>query len=203
MGNCQAIDNATLIIQHPCGRVEKLYWPVTASEVMKMNPGHYVALLLSTTTTTTTTNNHHHPVRITRIKLLRPTDTLVLGQVYRLITTQEVMKGLWAKKYAKMKNRQSESGEKPERVKEGPESGLDTTPRRTEMENTNQVIFFLYIHGHPSSSYLFIIAIQSSAPIFICSLTVQTHNSERYRERGIFFSFFWFFFLFKFFTNHC
>ncbi|XP_059638439.1 uncharacterized protein LOC132280736 [Cornus florida] len=132
MGNCQAIDNATLVIQHPCGRVENLYWPVTASEVMKTNPGHYVALLLNTTlcpstatATATTTNN---PVRITRIKLLRPTDTLVLGQVYRLITAQEVMKGLWAKKYAK-KKKESESGENQER-----------RAARSEMENTtNQV----------------------------------------------------------------
>ncbi|CAL5362078.1 unnamed protein product [Camellia sinensis] len=133
MGNCQAIDNATLVIQHPCGRVDKLYWPVNASEVMKMNPGHYVALLLTTTTTTTTTGSHNssNSVRITRIKLLRPTDTLILGQVYRLITTEEVMKGLWAKKYAKMKKRQSESPDKQERMKE--KMGSDS-----EMKNTNQ-----------------------------------------------------------------
>ncbi|KAA8540856.1 hypothetical protein F0562_024819 [Nyssa sinensis] len=140
MGNCQAIDNATLVIQHPCGRVDKLYWPVTASEIMKSNPGHYVALLLTSTlcpssTTTSTTATNNLPVRITRIKLLRPTDTLVLGQVYRLITTEEVMKSLWTKKYAKMKNKQSESVEKQERVKEGPNS----TGRRSEMEKTNQV----------------------------------------------------------------
>ncbi|GFZ17492.1 hypothetical protein Acr_26g0007620 [Actinidia rufa] len=127
MGNCQAIDN--LVIQHPCGKVEKLYWPVTANDIMKMNPGHYVALLLTTTTTTpatstAATNHHHHhtsnnnSVRITRIKLLRPTDTLILGQVYRLVTTQEVMKGLWVKKYAKMKKGQLESGDKEERIKE-------------------------------------------------------------------------------------
>ncbi|GMQ10188.1 hypothetical protein CsSME_00053288 [Camellia sinensis var. sinensis] len=133
MGNCQAIDNATLAIQHPCGRVDKLYWPVNASEVMKMNPGHYVALLLTTTTTTTTgSHNSSNSVRITRIKLLRPTDTLILGQVYRLITTEEVMKGLWAKKYAKMKKRQSESPDKQERMKE--KMGSDS-----EMKNTNQV----------------------------------------------------------------
>lgn len=110
MGNCQAIDNATLVIQHPNGRVDKLYTSITASEVMKMNPGHFVALLLTTTTLchskTTTTNtaaaakaNNNNsssttkdktniPVRITRIKLLRPTDTLVLGHVYRLVTNQ-------------------------------------------------------------------------------------------------------------------
>lgn len=112
MGNCQAIDAATLAIQHPCGKVDKFYWPVSACEVMRMNPGHYVALLISTTLCPTNTNNNKdkeegpannsssssisitnnngngNSVRLTRIKLLRPTDTLVLGQVYRLITAQ-------------------------------------------------------------------------------------------------------------------
>lgn len=102
MGNCQAIDTATLVIQHPSGKIEKFYWPVNASEIMRMNPGHYVALLISTTLCPThnnntdgcpTNSNNGNSVRLTRIKLLRPTDTLVLGQVYRLITTQ----GVWVK----------------------------------------------------------------------------------------------------------
>lgn len=93
MGNCQAIDAATLVIQYPCGKAEKLYWPVSASEVMKTNPGHYVALLITTTLcpttgTASTTADAPSSVRITRVKLLRPTDTLVLGQVYRLITAE-------------------------------------------------------------------------------------------------------------------
>ncbi|KAG9147393.1 hypothetical protein Leryth_019647 [Lithospermum erythrorhizon] len=130
MGNCQAIDNATLLIQHPSGKTDKFYTPVTANQIMKNNPGHYVALLLTTTTycppppstTTKTTatatvaatptnpspNNSNVPVRITRIKLLRPTDTLALGHVYRLITTHEVMKGLRAKKYSKLTKEQKE-----------------------------------------------------------------------------------------------
>ncbi|KAK4350447.1 hypothetical protein RND71_029760 [Anisodus tanguticus] len=162
MGNCQAIDNATLLIQLPTGRVDTLYWPVTANEIMKMNPGHYVALLLTTTTTTTlcpptnpssttiaaastakknntVTNNTgtNIPVRITRIKLLKPTDTLVLGHVYRLITTQEVMKGLWAKKYSKMKQQQLESGEKTEKsTNSHSKNGL---VRRSELDNSIQV----------------------------------------------------------------
>ncbi|KAL0335709.1 UNVERIFIED_CONTAM: hypothetical protein Sradi_4782800 [Sesamum radiatum] len=115
MGNCQAIDSATLVIQHPNGKVDKLYSPVAATEIMKMNPGHYVALLLTTTfysssssaaaAAAAATNNSNIPLRVTRIKLLRPTDTLVLGHVYRLVTSQEVMKGLWAKKQAKMQQR--------------------------------------------------------------------------------------------------
>ncbi|KAL3642468.1 hypothetical protein CASFOL_013283 [Castilleja foliolosa] len=127
MGNCQAIDNASLVIQHPSGRVDKMYWPIGVSEIMKLNPGHYVALLLTTTlysspaaagggggaggaTTNKNTissvhnNKNTPPLRITRIKLLRPTDTLVLGHVYRLVTSQEVMKGVLAKKQAKTKH---------------------------------------------------------------------------------------------------
>lgn len=99
MGNChchcQAIDTATLVIQHPCGKSDKLFWPVCAGEVMKMNPGHYVALLISTTVCPSSDGSRpsaaapgSSSVRVTRIKLLRPTDTLVLGQVYRLITAQ-------------------------------------------------------------------------------------------------------------------
>lgn len=92
MGNCQAIDAATLVIQHPNGKVDKFYAPLSATHVMKTNPGHYVALLISTTLCPTkdiqNCSNANNPVRITRIKLLKPTDTLVLGQVYRLITTQ-------------------------------------------------------------------------------------------------------------------
>ncbi|CAM8929647.1 hypothetical protein QQ045_022061 [Rhodiola kirilowii] len=109
MGNCQAVDTASLVIQHPAGKSEKLFWPIPASQIMKSNPGHYVALLITTTTTTTTTTAavpgggaDKSTVRITRVKLLRPADTLTLGHVYRLISTQEVMKGLVAKKQAKM-----------------------------------------------------------------------------------------------------
>lgn len=147
MGNCQAIDAATLVIQYPSGKAENFYWPVSASEVMKMNPGHYVALLLSTNLYPTNNNGecpanttaNSTPLRVTRIKLLRPTDTLVLGHVYRLITTQEVMKVLCAKKQAKLKKNEPGSEEKPERVKEKQGSGLDTKARRSEQQKENQV----------------------------------------------------------------
>ncbi|KAB1202459.1 hypothetical protein CJ030_MR8G019531 [Morella rubra] len=109
---------------------------------MKMNPGHYVALLISTTLCPARNDKEDRPlknendknrVRLTKIKLLRPTDTLVLGQVYRLITTQEVMKGLWAKKQAKMKKSQSESAEKPDSLPE-------TAARRSQPEEDNHAI---------------------------------------------------------------
>ncbi|MFS7899838.1 hypothetical protein Hanom_Chr00s082182g01794491 [Helianthus anomalus] len=114
MGNCQAVDNASLILQTQNGRAERYYAPISAAEIMKLHPGHYVALLL---TTTFYSSDHHHkqppnnhpttanqPLRVTRIKLLRPTDSLALGHAYRLITTQEVMKGIKAKKNGKANN---------------------------------------------------------------------------------------------------
>uniref|UniRef100_R7W478 Uncharacterized protein n=1 Tax=Aegilops tauschii TaxID=37682 RepID=R7W478_AEGTA len=92
MGNCQAADAAAVVIQHPGdGKVERLHWPTTAADVMRRNPGHYVALVVL----------HHVDAepdpavagerggaRVTKIKLLKPKDTLLLGQVYRLITSQ-------------------------------------------------------------------------------------------------------------------
>ncbi|XP_076951099.1 uncharacterized protein LOC143624274 [Bidens hawaiensis] len=114
MGNCQAIDNASLVIQHPNGKAERLYAAISAAEVMKLNPGNYVALLLTTTLYSSRTpakqNNsgtggvstNAQPLRVTRIKLLRPTESLSVGHIYRLITTQEVMKGLMAKKNGKI-----------------------------------------------------------------------------------------------------
>ncbi|KAF5730096.1 hypothetical protein HS088_TW20G00466 [Tripterygium wilfordii] len=135
MGNCQAIDAATLVIQHPNGKVDRFYWPITAIELMKLNPGHYVALLLSTALCPSAdqcsnTTIKQNPVRVTRIKLLRPTDTLVLGQVYKLITTQEVMKGLSAKKFAKMKKTQSDSAVKVETRRSEQEENQVTKQRR-------------------------------------------------------------------------
>ncbi|GER53158.1 v-type ATP synthase beta chain [Striga asiatica] len=94
MGNCQAIDNASILIQHPnAAKIERLYAPVAAADVMKANPGHHVALLLTTTTLYSSSaagagESRSGPLRVTRIKLLRPTDTLVPGHAYRLVTAQ-------------------------------------------------------------------------------------------------------------------
>lgn len=94
MGNCQAIDAAALVIQHPNGKLERLYWPVTASEIMSLNPGHYVSLIIPLPLSDSQHPQdadqpiHQNTVRFTRVKLLRPTDTLALGHAYRLITSQ-------------------------------------------------------------------------------------------------------------------
>lgn len=124
MGNCQAIDAAALVIQHPSGRIERLYWPISASEVMRLNPGHYVSLIIplpASNSNSASASDHQQEqeiqehktcastVRFTRVKLLRANETLALGHAYRLVTTQEVMKVLRAKKYAKTKKQQVES----------------------------------------------------------------------------------------------
>ncbi|KAJ6981820.1 hypothetical protein NC653_025042 [Populus alba x Populus x berolinensis] len=107
MGNCQTIDAAALVIQHPSGKIERLYCPVSVSEVMRMNPGHYVSLIIPLPVSGDQENQEHvKTVQFTRVKLLRPSNTLALGHAYRLVTTQEVMKVLQAKKYAKLKGQQ-------------------------------------------------------------------------------------------------
>ncbi|EPS58754.1 hypothetical protein M569_16059 [Genlisea aurea] len=108
MGNCQAIDSASLLIQHPDGRSERFYTPVSVNRVVKLNPGHHVALLLTTTVYASAGNE---PVRITRIKLMRPNETLILGHVYRLLTSQEVAKGLMARKQTKLKEKSTDFDE--------------------------------------------------------------------------------------------
>ncbi|CAN6195787.1 unnamed protein product [Urochloa humidicola] len=116
MGNCQAAEAAAVVIQHPGGKVERLYWATTAAEVMRNNPGHYVALVILRVAADKPAAGDVAPAataagagggggggaKITRVKLLKPKDTLMLGQVYRLITAQEVTKALRARKNEKM-----------------------------------------------------------------------------------------------------
>ncbi|XP_040383313.1 uncharacterized protein LOC102714584 [Oryza brachyantha] len=126
MGNCQAAEAAAVVIQHPGGKVERLYWPTTAADVMRTNPGHYVALVIlrisadkaaagdapAAAAASAGAGGKDKPAagggggggaKITRVKLLKPKDTLLLGQVYRLITSQEVTKALRARKNEKMR----------------------------------------------------------------------------------------------------
>ncbi|KAM0824455.1 hypothetical protein ACQ4PT_070185 [Festuca glaucescens] len=116
MGNCQAAEEATVVVQHPGGRVERLYWATSAAEVMRANPGHYVALV--TLRVSEDTHHHHRPadpqrgrrgggtVRLTRVKLLKPRDTLQLGHAYRLIAIAEVAKAVQARKEEKTRSAQ-------------------------------------------------------------------------------------------------
>lgn len=79
MGNCQAAEAATVVIQRPGGAIERIYWSVSANEVMGSNPGHYVAVV-------TVSAKSENGVPVKQLKLLRPDDTLHIGHVYRLIS---------------------------------------------------------------------------------------------------------------------
>ncbi|XP_022734503.1 uncharacterized protein LOC111288024 [Durio zibethinus] len=138
MGNCQAIDAAALVVQHPCGRIERLYWPMPASEVMRMNPGHYVSLIIPLPLSEEE-NKDHKTVRFARVKLLRPSDTLALGHAYRLITSQEVRKVLRAKKYAKTKRQQLESNKMLQHGQEKQSSERESG-EKSDTESTHQEI---------------------------------------------------------------
>lgn len=89
MGNCQAADAAAVVIQYPGRKVERLHWPTAAANVMKSNPGYHVALVtLYIPTNERQDGDGGVGNRITRVKLLKPKEMLLLGQVYRLITSQ-------------------------------------------------------------------------------------------------------------------
>lgn len=81
MGNCQAAEAATVVIQHPGNKIERIYWSVSAREIMAANPGHYVALVITSPVLRT-----ENGVPVKQLKLLRPDDTLLIGQVYRLVS---------------------------------------------------------------------------------------------------------------------
>ncbi|KAL8546463.1 hypothetical protein ACS0TY_006261 [Phlomoides rotata] len=97
MGNCQAAEAATVVIHHPGGsKVDMIYWSVSANEIMNSNPGHYVAQVVSAPAQAA----NGTPVK--QLKLLRPDDTLVIGQVYRLISFEDVLKEFAAKKCVRL-----------------------------------------------------------------------------------------------------
>lgn len=86
MGNCQAAEAATVVIQHPGNKIERIYWSVSANQIMASNPGHYVALVV-----TSATMKSENGTPLKQLKLLRPDDTLLIGQVYRLISFEGVV----------------------------------------------------------------------------------------------------------------
>lgn len=116
MGNCQVAEAATVVIQHPGGRTERLYWPTTAEEVIKCNPGHHVALII--TDCSIAQENQDRTIRApccARVRLLKPNHMLLTGQVYRLITDQEATRVLNARKH-KLRRRQHELIKKQQEI---------------------------------------------------------------------------------------
>lgn len=97
MGNCQACDAASVIVEHPGGKIEKIYWPVIANKVMVSNPGNYVALILTDSVKGESGDGAHK-----HLKLLRPDDTLLIGHNYRLVSFEEVLMEFSGKSYVKL-----------------------------------------------------------------------------------------------------
>lgn len=96
MGNCQAVDAAAVaVIQHPDGGVESYSCPLSASDIMAANSGHYVAVIMTVTHPRSSSAAHHRSSRrsgggdgkqVRYLKLLRPDDTLLVGHFYRLVS---------------------------------------------------------------------------------------------------------------------
>nr|KJB18047.1 hypothetical protein B456_003G031100 [Gossypium raimondii] len=123
MGNCQAAEAATVVIQHPGNKIERIYWSVSANEIMGSNPGHYVALVV---TSPTMKNENGTPVK--QLKLLKPDDTLLIGQVYRLVSFEDVLKEFAAKKCVKLGKLLKENG--------GLGLGMELKKKRTDLPRT-------------------------------------------------------------------
>ncbi|CAN6296116.1 unnamed protein product [Urochloa humidicola] len=103
MGNCQAVEAAAVLIQHPGGgRTERAYWALSAGSVMAANPGHYVAAVIATTQPAADAASGSAPVTVKHLKLLRPDDTLLLGRVYRLVSFEEVLREFTSKRHVKL-----------------------------------------------------------------------------------------------------
>ena len=81
MGNCQATDAARVTIQHPDSKVEHVFWPLNAGDVMAVYPGHYVAIIITSPNPSTSSSS-----LVKHLKLLKPDDTLQVGHVYRLVS---------------------------------------------------------------------------------------------------------------------
>ncbi|GAB4846880.1 hypothetical protein Ancab_025888 [Ancistrocladus abbreviatus] len=105
MGNCQAAEAATVLIQHPDNKVERIYWSIKAQEVMSSNPGHYVAVVV-----TSPTAKAENGAPLKQLKLLRPHDTLLVGHVYRLICFEDVLKEFAEKKCVRLGKLVKEKG---------------------------------------------------------------------------------------------
>ncbi|CAM6086767.1 unnamed protein product [Calypogeia fissa] len=89
MGNCQATaDVVGVLVEHRDGRVEHLFWSVTARQIMLQYPGNYVALVPAAVVP-----DHKIPLRIasSKLKLLPPDATLLVGQHYRLVSFEDVL----------------------------------------------------------------------------------------------------------------
>eukprot|EP01018_Ginkgo_biloba_P007038 Gb_15293 [translate_table: standard] len=135
MGNCQAVDAASIMIEHPGGRVERIYWPVTANEVMVSSPGHYVAQIILSVSPKAGSGR----VPQKQLKLIRPDDSLRLGNNYRLVSFEEVLMEFSGKNYVrlnKLLSLQKQRAANPERDQTPSISGYQGDQQTEEEVNT-------------------------------------------------------------------
>ncbi|OAE29251.1 hypothetical protein AXG93_3825s1210 [Marchantia polymorpha subsp. ruderalis] len=113
MGNCQAAGDAVgVTVEHPDGKVERLYWSVAARQVMLQYPGHYVALVPPRIPTSRKSEVPFPPSN--QMKLLPPHGMLQVGQHYRLISFEDVLLEMSEKK--RFGGRSSSGGSRSKRV---------------------------------------------------------------------------------------
>ncbi|KAJ0432706.1 hypothetical protein HanIR_Chr17g0862181 [Helianthus annuus] len=118
MGNCQAVDAAALVIQHPSGKIERMYWSVTVSQVMKMNPGHYVSLIIPLPGTENDQDGSGiKPFGLHELSCFGQVTLLFLAALIVLSPLMvKVMKVLKAKRQAKKKKENHSEDEKTSRL---------------------------------------------------------------------------------------
>ncbi|XP_024524694.1 uncharacterized protein LOC9654600 isoform X3 [Selaginella moellendorffii] len=87
MGNCHASDAVAAVVEYPGGRIEKIYWSVTARQLMLQNPGHYVGMFVWPKASPSSGSQSFKP----KLKLLPPAAMLSIGKCYRLVTYEEVI----------------------------------------------------------------------------------------------------------------
>ncbi|XP_074577145.1 uncharacterized protein LOC141833558 isoform X2 [Curcuma longa] len=132
MGNCQAADTTAVVIQCPGGKVERLLWPTSAANVMKSNPGYHVALVTFYIPPDERQEGGGGGIRITRVKLLKPKEMLLLGQVYRLISSQ-VARALRQRQHEKLRKSQTELISKHQPQKQNGEETQEHSQIRHEV----------------------------------------------------------------------
>lgn len=87
MGNCHAVDPVCATVEHPSGKVDKIYFSSSARQLMLRYPGHYVALLPPPPTSPADGSTPHMK---RKLKLLPPDSMLNIGSCYRLVSFEEM-----------------------------------------------------------------------------------------------------------------
>ncbi|RZC11912.1 hypothetical protein D0Y65_011917 [Glycine soja] len=161
MGNCQAAEAATVVIQHPGNKIERVYWSLSAHEVMNSNPGHYVALVVSSPTL-----KAENGAPMKQLKLLRPDDTLHIGQVYRLISFEDVLKEFASKKCGKLGKLLKETGSHGIQMKHKDSRATNPSPNsKTEFGSIKGFSIFVKLTDHETCGMLMLCVVQYIYPL--------------------------------------